>query len=126
MERMKKIGIFLCLISIVLSGFGQGNSISEAVSELDKGCYVILEVRMQLEDEFQTVEGNESANLSRVALFTGKNAGKEILSKGFSGFNKVVDYLNEMKAAGFNLEESYPMKGNSLMITHYVFKKVKK
>jgi hypothetical protein len=96
------------------------------VANVEKGSYVILEVRMQLEGEFQTVEGNLSANLSRVAVFTGKNKDKEVLSKGFEGFNKVVQYINDMKDAGFELEETYPMKGNSLLITHYVFVKVKK
>ena len=123
---MRKIGLLICLCITTLAGIAQTNSIKSVVSSLEKGTYVILEVRMQLEDEFQTVEGNQSANLSRVAVFTGTNNGKEIISKGFTGFNSVVAYLNEMKDAGYSLEESYPLKGNSLMITHYIFKKVKK
>jgi len=126
MEKMKKIGLIICLSIVTILGISQENTIPEVVANLEKGSFAILEVRMQLEDEFQTVEGNQSANLSRVAIFTGINKDKEILSKGFTGFNSVVKYLNQMKDYGFELQESYPLKGNSLLITHYVFKKVKK
>ncbi len=128
---MNKQGIIGFIITMSLSivstiSIAQTDKLETALGEVDKGSYVILEVRMQLEDEFQTVEGNQSANLSRIAVFTGKNKDKEVLSKGFEGYNQVVNYLNDMKAAGFELEEAYPMKGNSLLITHYIFKKVKK
>jgi Holliday junction resolvase len=123
---MRKIGLIICLSIITVLGISQKNTIPDVVANLEKGTYVILEVRMQLEDEFQTVEGNQSANLSRVAIFTGINKDKEILSKGFTGFNSVVRYLNQMKDYGFEMQESYPLKGNSLLITHYVFKKIKK
>lgn len=123
---MKKAGLIVIFTLGVLTMSAQNNSIASVVDGLEKGSYVILEVRMQLEDEFQTVEGNESANLSRIAVFTGKNKDKEVLSKGFNGYNQVVQYLNEMKESGFKLEETYPMKGNSLLITHYVFQKIKK
>jgi len=126
MEKMKKIGLIICLSIVTILGISQENTIPDVVANLEKGSFAILEVRMQLEDEFQTVEGNQSANLSRVAIFTGINKDKEILSKGFTGFNSVVKYLNQMKDYGFELQESYPLKGNSLLITHYVFKKVKK
>ncbi|MFT7613501.1 MAG: hypothetical protein ACI9J3_002476 [Parvicellaceae bacterium] len=126
MEKMRKIGLIICLSIITVLGISQKNTIPDVVANLEKGTYVILEVRMQLEDEFQTVEGNQSANLSRVAIFTGINKDKEILSKGFTGFNSVVRYLNQMKDYGFEMQESYPLKGNSLLITHYVFKKIKK
>jgi hypothetical protein len=125
-EKMRKIGLIICLSIITVLGISQKNTIPDVVANLEKGTYVILEVRMQLEDEFQTVEGNQSANLSRVAIFTGINKDKEILSKGFTGFNSVVRYLNQMKDYGFEMQESYPLKGNSLLITHYVFKKIKK
>ena len=85
-----------------------------------------MEVRMQLEDEFQTIEGNEAANLSRVAIFTGKNKNNELLSRGFSGYNQVVQYLNQLENFGFVLNQTYSIKGNSLLITHYVFRKQKR
>ena len=126
MEGMKRLALLISFCAIAVLSFAQDNTISTVVKDLSKGSYVILEVRMQLEDEFQTVEGNESANLSRIAVFTGKNTDKEVLSKGFKGYNQVVQYLNDMKESGFELEETYPIKGNSLLITHYVFKKIKK
>ena len=128
MEKLKYtlLALFLFLISYT-SNYGQESpTITSVVENLEKGSYVILEVRMQLEDEFQTVEGNQSANLSRIAIFTGKNKDKEILTKGFTGYNQVVLSLNELEEAGFVLQETYPIKGNSLLITHYVFRKGKK
>lgn len=107
-------------------GFSQSQELNNALEEVNKGEYVILEVRMQLEDVFQTLEGNESANLSRIAIFTGKNKDREIVVRGFEGFNQVVKYFNEIEQMGFDLKSSYPIKGNSLLITHYVFRKIKR
>ena len=116
---MKALLFFLTLMASTIT-FAQDKTLID-LSDVEKGEYVILEVRMQLEDEFQTVEGNEAASLSRIALFTGKNQQKEVLSKGFKGYNEIVLYLNQMKSEGFVLEETYSIKGNSLIITHYVF-----
>ena len=121
-----KWALFIVMFCAAFNGFSQNKNIDEVLANVDKGNYVVLEVRMQLEDEFQTVEGNESANLSRLAIFTGKNKGKEILSKGFSGYNSVVEHMNQIKSNGFKLNETYSIKGNSLMITHYVFEKAKR
>jgi len=104
--------------------FGQ-NTITELSKDVDKGSYGILEVRLNMEDEFRTVEGRDTEGLARVALFLGDNEQKEVISKGFTGYNKVVDYLNEMKENGWELEDTYSLKGSSLLITHYVFVKKK-
>lgn len=101
------------------------NEINTLSKDVQKGSYAILEVRLNMEDEFRTVEGRDNEGLSRIALFTGKNKEKEILNKGFNGFNDVVVYLNEMKKNGWLLIETYTIKGNSLIITHYVFEKKK-
>ena len=83
MEKLKYtlLASILFLASYSINYGQEAPTITSVVENLEKGSYVILEVRMQLEDEFQTVEGNQSANLSRIALFTGKNKNKEILSK---------------------------------------------
>jgi hypothetical protein len=101
------------------------NEINTLSKDVQKGSYAILEVRLNMEDEFRTVEGRDNEGLSRIALFTGQNKEKEILNKGFNGFNDVVVYLNEMKKNGWLLIETYTIKGNSLIITHYVFEKKK-
>ena len=126
MERMKRRCITLIFALIATTGFCQSSVLHDVLSEMNKGEYVIIEVRMQLEGEFQTLEGNESANLSRIAVFSGKNKGREIIVKGFEGFNQVVHYINEMEHLGFVLKSSYPIKGNNLLITHYVFRKTKR
>lgn len=121
-----KFILTLCSIILTITGYAQQSKFSDAIASCKKGEYVIMEVRMQLEDEFQTIEGNESASLSRVAIFTGENNGNELLSRGFNGYNQVVQYLNELENFGFFLVQTYPIKGNSLMITHYVFRKGKR
>lgn len=120
---MKKI-LFTSLIFIPTLFLGQF-SIKSLSENVDKGEYSILEVRLNMEDEFRTVEGRDTEGLSRVALFLGNNEGKEVLSKGFSGYNGVVLYLNEMKECGWILEDTYTLEGNSLIITHYIFRKKK-
>jgi hypothetical protein len=122
---MKKgLLIFSIIFCFSLLSHGQ-NSIKGLSSTIKKGEYAILEVRLNMEDEFRTVEGRDNEGLSRLALFTGQNKDREILSKGFSGYNEVVKYLNEMKQYGWNLVETYTIKGNSLIITHYLFQKTK-
>ena len=126
MEIMHRLISVIITLVISTIGFSQSQELNNALEEVNKGEYVILEVRMQLEDVFQTLEGNESANLSRIAIFTGKNKDREIVVRGFEGFNQVVKYFNEIEQMGFDLKSSYPIKGNSLLITHYVFRKIKR
>ncbi len=122
---MKKVLYIATLLFISTFTFGQ-NTISELSKDVEKGTYCILEVRLNMEDEFRTVEGRDTEGLARVALFLGDNEQKEVLSKGFNGYNKVVMYLNEMKDHGWVLENTYSLKGSSLLITHYIFIKKKK
>ena len=126
MEELMRFILIFCSIVFTTAGFGQQGTLIDATSNCKKGEYVIMEVRMQLEDEFQTIEGNEAANLSRIAVFTGENKDNELLSKGFSGYNQVVKYLNQLESIGFVLDQTYSIKGNSLLITHYVFRKQKR
>ena len=56
--------ITLIFALIATTGFCQSSVLHNVLSEMKKGEYVILEVRMQLEGEIQTLHGNESANLS--------------------------------------------------------------
>ncbi len=121
---MKRIIIFLICLTPLLS-FSQ-KSVAELSAEIPKGQLAILEVRLNMEDEFRTMEGRDSQGLARITLYTGENKNEELISKGFEGYNHVVQILNEMKENGWELEESYPIRGNSLIITHYIFEKVKK
>lgn len=121
---MIKIPNTAALLLIAGFTFGQ-NSIEDLSKDVKKGEYAILEIRLNMEDEFRTVEGRDTEGLARVALFTGDNNKHEVLSKGFTGYNKVVSYLNEMKNNGWVLEDTYTLEGSSLIITHYVFKKKK-
>lgn len=116
---------FLGILLFSTLSFCSQNSIKSLSQQTSKGDYAVLEVRLNMEDEFRTVEGRDNEGLSRIALFTGTNKDKEILNKGFNGFNDVVKYLNEMKQNGWILIETYTIKGNSLIITHYVFEKKK-
>ncbi len=118
------------LITIVISlcsviGFSQ-NTVEELSDGIEKGQYGIVEVRLNMEDEFRTLEGRESKGLARISFFTGKGEDKCLLSKGFKGFDHVVVILNEMNQNGWELVSTYPIRGISLIITHYVFVKVKK
>lgn len=114
------------LFLLLIAGFTFGqNSIEDLSKDIKKGEYAILEVRLNMEDEFRTVEGRDTEGLARVALFVGDNHKHEVLSKGFTGYNAVVSYLNEMKDNGWLLEDTYTIEGSSLIIMHYVFKKKK-
>ena len=93
---------------------------------IEKGQYGIVEVRLNMEDEFRTLEGRDSKGLARISFFTGKGEDKCLLSKGFRGVDHVVIILNEMNENGWKLVSTYPIRGTSLLITHYVFVKVKK
>ncbi|MFB0925734.1 MAG: hypothetical protein QMB65_10735, partial [Vicingaceae bacterium] len=84
--------------------------------------YVVLELRLNKEDEFRTMEGGKSS-LARIAIYTGDNQGSEMVSKGFEGMNAVVAVLNDLKQNGWRLIESYPIIGESLLITHYILER---
>lgn len=89
-----------------------------------KGDYIILELRLNKEDEFRTMEGGKSS-LARIAVYSGNNQGAEMVSKGFEGMNSVVLALNNLKQNGWRLIDSYPIKGESLILTHYILERRK-
>jgi hypothetical protein len=122
LPRFFKSTAVALLLLCTVNGFSQ--DIKTLSAAATKGDYAILEVRMNNEDEFRTIEGH-TAGLSRVALFTGKNTDKEIISKDFSGFNQVIVFLNELKALKWKVVDVYPIKGQSLIITHYLLQKTK-
>ena len=125
---MKEINNSLITIAITLCsviGFSQ-NTVKELSDGIEKGQYGIVEVRLNMEDEFRTLEGRDSKGLARISFFTGKGEDKCLLSKGFKGVDHVVIILNEMNENGWKLVSTYPIRGTSLLITHYLFVKVKK
>ena len=125
---MKEINRALITIAITLwsvIGLSQ-NTVKELSDGIEKDQYGIVEVRLNMEDEFRTLEGRESKGLARISFFTGKGEDKCLLSKGFKGVDHVVIILNEMNENGWKLVSTYPIRGSSLLITHYVFVKVKK
>lgn len=105
--------------------FYSQNKIETISKTASKNDYAILEVRLNMEDEFRTLEGRDNEGLSRIVLFTGENKEKEVLNKGFLGYNQVVNYLNEMKDNGWVLEHTYSITGSFLIVNHYVFRKKK-
>ena len=125
---MKEINRAVITIAITLCsiiGFSQ-NTVKQLSDGIEKDQYGIVEVRLNMEDEFRTLEGRESKGLARISFFTGKGEDKCLLSKGFKGVDHVVIILNEMNENGWKLVSTYPIRGTSLLITHYVFVKVKK
>ena len=124
---MKKITATLCLLLfITVSAFSQDYSsiVSKLKSLTVKGDYAIIEVRLNKEDEFRTIDGSQSS-LARVSIFTGNNQGTEVVEKEFMGMNHIVGMLNTLKKSGWRLVEVYPIKGESLIITHYVIERKK-
>ena len=91
---------------------------------LKKGDYIILELRLNKEDEFRTLEGGKSS-LARIAVYSGSNQGEDLISKGFEGMNSVVKVLNDLKQSGWRLIEVYPVQGTSLILTHYILERRK-
>ena len=125
---MKKQIFLLISITIfsILGLYAQENtSLSKKLKNLSKkGDYVILEIRLNNEDEFRTIEGSETS-LTRISIFTGTNSGSEIIRKGFDGINTIILILNDLKANGWILNNIYSIKGESLIITHYVLERKK-
>lgn len=124
---MKKIFVILVVLFSTTLVFAQDKGpdiVSKLKSLTNKGDYVILEVRLNNEDEFRTIEGG-SSSLARMAIFTGNNQGTEVMSKGFDGVNSIINTLNKLKHNGWRLVDVYPIKGESLIITHYVLERKK-
>lgn len=123
---MKKLIIVLISLAFAINGFAQDKPdlVSKLKSLTNKGDYIVLEIRLNSEDEFRTIEGG-SSSLARMAIFTGNNQGSEIISKGFEGMNTVVVTLNKLKNNGWRLIDTYPIKGQSLIITHYILERKK-
>jgi len=116
--------LFFLFVAFGLKAQGNVNLYTKLKGLTSKGDYAIIEVRLNKEDEFRTVEGG-SSSLARISVFTGNNQGAELVSKGFEGVNSVVTILNDLKKNGWRLVEVYPMQGQSLIITHYVIERRK-
>ena len=125
MKMMTKLSLMIGLLLLSTVANTAQNRIEEISENSKKNDYAILEVRLNMEDELRTLEGRDTQGMSRIALYTGKNKDKELLSKGFLGYNQVVDYMNEMKANGWILDDTYSITGSFLIINHYVFRKKK-
>ncbi len=125
---MKYLFSVLVLLFLSIWSFAQSDTELDLSSQLKlttkKGDYVILEVRLNKEDEFRTMEGGNSS-LARIALYSGKNQGKELLSKGNEGMNAVLAILNNLKHNGWILVDVYTIKGESLINTHYILERKK-
>ena len=121
MKRLVSI-LFLFCFAFSLSAQDSPSLSSKLKGLTKKGDYVVLELRLNKEDEFRTMEGGKSS-LARIAIYTGDNQGAEMVSKGFEGMNAVVAVLNDLKQNGWRLIESYPIKGESLLITHYILER---
>lgn len=116
--------LFFLFVAFGLKAQDNVNLSTKLKGLTSKGDYAIIEVRLNKEDEFRTVEGG-SSSLARISVFTGNNQGAELVSKGFEGVNSVVTILNDLKKNGWRLVEVYPMQGQSLIITHYVIERRK-
>lgn len=118
----------ILLVLFAIGSFTLSAQKKEWIADLkqnsQKGDYVILELRLNKEDEFRTKEGS-SSSLTRVSLFTGENEGEEILSKKFKGVNSMVKLLNVFSRNGWYLDQIYPIEGESLIITHYILQRKK-
>ena len=123
MKRLLSV-LFLVCFSCCVSAQDVPSLSEKLKGVTEKGDYVILELRLNKEDEFRTMEGGKSS-LARIAIYSGKNQGTEIISKGFEGMNAVVLVLNELKQNGWRLIDSYPLKGESLILTHYILERRK-
>lgn len=122
--RIVLLIILMSTSSIVFSQDSNGNIVSKLKSLTKKGDYAILEMRLNNEDEFRTIEGG-SSSLARLAVFTGNNNGAEVISKGFDGLNSIISILNQLKSSGWKVIDVYSIKGESLIITHYLIERKK-
>jgi len=116
--------IFIVCITFGLSAQDNLGLTSKLKSLTRKGDYIILELRLNSEDEFRTMEGSNSS-LARVTVYTGNNQGAEVVSKNFEGMNSIVTTLKELKQNGWLIVGVYPIKGESLILTHYILERKK-
>ncbi len=116
--------VFLVSLSFNLSAQDGSNLANKLKTQTKKGDYIILELRLNIEDEFRTLEGGKSS-LARIAVYSRDNEGEELISKGFEGMNSLVVVLNSLKQNGWKLIEVYPINGRSLILTHYVLERRK-
>ncbi len=123
MKKLVSI-LFLVCFSFSLSAQDSPSLSSKLKGLTKKGDYVVLELRLNKEDEFRTMEGGKSS-LARIAIYTGNNQGAEMVSKGFEGMNSLITVLNDLKQNGWRLIEVYPVKGESLILTHYILERRK-
>jgi len=123
MKKVLFIG-FLMFLTVGLTAQVKFDLPGKLKSQTKKGDYIILELRLNKEDEFRTMEGGKSS-LARIAVYTGKNNDDELITKGFEGMNSVLLVLNDLKQNGFQLVDVYTVKGESLIITHYVLERKK-
>lgn len=124
-NQLKTLFILLAIcLTATINAQEPVNIVSKLKSLTKKGDYAILEMRLNNEDEFRTIEGSTSS-LARLSIFTGNNNGTEILSKGFDGMNSIITILNDLKSNGWKLVDVYSLKGESLIITHYLIERRK-
>ncbi len=116
--------ILLTVLTVTINAQDNASLASKLKNLTKKGDYIILELRLNKEDEFRTIEGS-SSSLARVAIYTGNNQGTEVISKGFEGMNSIISMLNNLKKNGWMLIQVYTIKGESLIITHYVLERKK-
>lgn len=122
---MRKLLLLFTLLTLSIIGYTQHDSlVSILKNNTTKGDYVIIEMRLNLEDEFRTLEGS-SSSLARVAIYTGNNQNKELFSKGFNGMNYIVNILNHLKKNGWRLVNTYQIKGESIINIHYIIERKK-
>ena len=121
---MKKLLSFIFLLTLTfnLSAQEDVNLPSKLKTLTKKGDYIILELRLNKEDEFRTMEGGKSS-LARIAVYTGNIEGTEMFSKGFEGMNSIVTMLNNLKQNGWRIVTVYSIKGESLINTHYLMER---
>jgi hypothetical protein len=124
---MFRLILFTLFIFQGLIGHSQAqvDSLNKVLSGTKKGDVAILELRLNAEDEFRTIDGSDAQGLARIAFFVGDKKGI-VLSKGFKGYHEVTGLLTLLSEKGWELQDTYSLKTQSLMITHYVLKKTKK
>jgi len=123
---MKKVFFLMFLICVTIGVKAQYEIDlgSKLKAHTNKGDYIVLELRLNKEDEFRTMEGGKSS-LARIAVYTGVNNNEELVVKGFEGMNSVLKVLNNLKRNDFHLIDVYTIKGESLILTHYILERIK-
>ncbi|MFN3917108.1 MAG: hypothetical protein ACK4K0_05140 [Flavobacteriales bacterium] len=124
---MLRLAVFTLFILQGFVGHSQAqlDSLNKSLSGTKRGDVAILELRLNAEDEFRTIDGSDVQGLARIAFFVVDKKGI-VLSKGFKGFHEVTGLLTVLNDKGWELQDTYSLKTQSLMITHYVLKKIKR